>query len=592
MWKKPVGLGAKRTRTGEDMSDKLASKKPTFAGRKLAPTRTLASGFAGRHALTSMSFFTFSAPARRLARCLNALLTLPFGLAATLAADPAPGVASANESAATPISFVDTRRLRSTQGGIQEILTRDTTLRAEFAETQKALHSLDARIAELQVVISRRATAGEATTEQQAELTRLLADGERLLAETQTRFRARADEIHEPIIARMTAALADYGTERGFTALLDAHALDKELLIFRLASAADADFAAYYNTLHPTPGATPATSPAPAPPDLPRPTKFVFIHKESLSKSLPDLIAQDAALQAEFSPQRAALSELGEKLASLRAEIAELAATGQPHTTQDEAQRVLAAEAETIREAAATAYDQRSAETLGLINARLESQMRAYAKARDLDAILDSSALDEALMTLAPTADATDEFVAYYQALLTEPPSPLPSLAPAPSLRVAFISGLALSTPETGPRLLTTAAAAVRAKMQTEMDQLTAEGARIRELETAISRLSAAGTAVAEPQAELTRRQADFATANQTMEANLQRIAAELFAPSLAQVKEALITYGEAHGYDVLLDRDKVAPALLSIAPAADLTADFVVFANTRLTAPAVPATP
>ena len=127
-------------------------------------------------------------------------------------------------------------------------------------------------------------------------------------------------------------------------------------------------------------------------------------------------------LETQFQPQQAELMLINSKFNALAQEIQQLRANP-PESTDQKVLAAKIAEAQQLQrtskvkgDAAQVAYNKRSQEVKGPIEAQILKEVSVFRQERGIDLILDSSRLGGALLSAKPEMDLTNEFIAWFNA--------------------------------------------------------------------------------------------------------------------------------------------------------------------------------
>ena len=159
------------------------------------------------------------------------------------------------------------------------------------------------------------------------------------------------------------------------------------------------------------------------------PARVAFVNSTAFldeAKGIKQLVRAAQGLELEFSSTQSELSLLNEKLRTLVGELnklnadptgnakalAEKSAAGQKLQQDIGAKQQAALQAYNQR--AQEAYGKRSQEVQAPITADISKEMRAFAKEREVNLLLDAAKLGDAIVEFKPELDLTAAFVTYY----------------------------------------------------------------------------------------------------------------------------------------------------------------------------------
>jgi Skp family chaperone for outer membrane proteins len=127
-------------------------------------------------------------------------------------------------------------------------------------------------------------------------------------------------------------------------------------------------------------------------------------------------------LETQFQPQQSELMLINSKFNALAQEIQQLRANP-PESTDQKVLAAKIAEAQQLQrtsktkgDAAQAAYNKRSLEVKGPIEAQIVKEISVFRQERGIDLILDSSRLGGALLSGKPEMDLTNDFIAWFNA--------------------------------------------------------------------------------------------------------------------------------------------------------------------------------
>ena len=176
------------------------------------------------------------------------------------------------------------------------------------------------------------------------------------------------------------------------------------------------------------------------------------------------------------------------------------------------------------------------------------------------------------------------------------PQTPAASNAPVPDTKIAFIDTGMFGEEKGGINRYVTAVKAVEREFQPRQTELAGIQARIKALADEISKLS--GNSVVDPktiqakQDEGERLQRDLKYKKDQADADFAKRYQEVVAPISADIGKALDQFAQQRGITMILDISKLAPAILTVNPAMDVTQAFIAEFNSKNPATASAATP
>ena len=167
------------------------------------------------------------------------------------------------------------------------------------------------------------------------------------------------------------------------------------------------------------PAAAPAAKPAAAPASTASPSNRIgFVNTEAFGDEKAGIARYVAAIKSvdqEFEPRQKELVALQARVASLADEVTKLNAEGAAAATiqskVDENQR-LQVELKRLTEDAQAAYNKRTDELMNPIVQDISKALQQFATQRSLTMLLDISKMGSAILTMDPSADMTEAFIA------------------------------------------------------------------------------------------------------------------------------------------------------------------------------------
>ena len=153
------------------------------------------------------------------------------------------------------------------------------------------------------------------------------------------------------------------------------------------------------------------------------PVRLAFINSSAFldeTAGIKQLVRATQGLDLEFSTTQSELSLLNEKLRTLVGELSKLnldaAANAQAIADKQAAGQKLQQELADKQHAAQEAYAKRAQEVQAPITAEIGTALRAFAKERNIDLLLDISKLGDAVVATKDGLDLTADFVGAYNA--------------------------------------------------------------------------------------------------------------------------------------------------------------------------------
>ncbi|MEO8435051.1 MAG: OmpH family outer membrane protein [Pyrinomonadaceae bacterium] len=175
------------------------------------------------------------------------------------------------------------------------------------------------------------------------------------------------------------------------------------------------------------------------------------------------------------------------------------------------------------------------------------------------------------------------------------PQVPAASNAPVPDTKMAFIDTGAFGDEKGGITRYVNAVKKVEREFQPRQTELVTLQNRIKALADEISKLS--GNSVVDPktiqakQDEGERLQRDLKYKKEQADADFTKRYQEEVSPISTDIGKALDQFATQRGITMILDISKLAPAILTVNPAMDVTAAFIAEFNTKNPATASAAT-
>lgn len=168
----------------------------------------------------------------------------------------------------------------------------------------------------------------------------------------------------------------------------------------------------------------------------------------------------------------------------------------------------------------------------------------------------------------------------------TAPPA---TVGPAnvPATKIAIVNTQAFADDKIGIRRFLTAVKTVEREFQPKQAELQTLQTRIKTLGDEIQKLGS-GTTVVDPktisakQDEGEKLQRDLKYRKDQFDADVERRYRELVGPVTLEIGKALDQYAVQNGFTMILDISKLAPAVLTVNPAVDVTQQFIAEFNTK----------
>ena len=174
--------------------------------------------------------------------------------------------------------------------------------------------------------------------------------------------------------------------------------------------------------------------------------------------------------------------------------------------------------------------------------------------------------------------------------------TPAVSNAPVPDTKIAFIDTGMFGEEKGGITRYVIAVKGVEREFQPRQTELTGIQARIKALADEISKLS--GNSVVDPktiqakQDEGERLQRDLKYRKDQADADFAKRYQEVVSPISSDIGKALDQFAQQRGITMILDISKLAPAILTVNPAMDVTQAFIAEFNSKNPATASAASP
>jgi Skp family chaperone for outer membrane proteins len=160
------------------------------------------------------------------------------------------------------------------------------------------------------------------------------------------------------------------------------------------------------------------------------------------------------------------------------------------------------------------------------------------------------------------------------------------SNAPVPETKIAFIDTGAFGEEKGGITRYVNAVKALEREFKPRQDELNGMQTRIKTIADEIGKLT--GNSVVDPktiqtkQDEGERLQRDLKYKKEQADADFAKRYQEVVGPISQDIGKALDTFATQRGITMILDISKLAPAILTVNPAMDVTSAFITEYNTR----------
>ena len=160
------------------------------------------------------------------------------------------------------------------------------------------------------------------------------------------------------------------------------------------------------------------------------------------------------------------------------------------------------------------------------------------------------------------------------------------SNAPVPETKIAFIDTGAFGEEKGGITRYVNAVKALEREFKPRQDELNGMQTRIKTIADEIGKLT--GNSVVDPktiqtkQDEGERLQRDLKYKKEQADADFAKRYQEVVGPISQDIGKALDTFATQRGITMILDISKLAPAILTVNPAMDVTAAFIAEYNSR----------
>ena len=167
----------------------------------------------------------------------------------------------------------------------------------------------------------------------------------------------------------------------------------------------------------------------------------------------------------------------------------------------------------------------------------------------------------------------------------TTPATPA-MVAPVPSTKIALVNTQMFGDEKNGIKRFLTAVRTVETEFRPKQTELQGIQTKIKGIADEISKLS--GASVVDPktiqakQDEGERLQRDLKYKKEQFDADVERRYKELVGPVTNDIGKALDQFAAQNGLTMILDISKLLPAVLTINPASDVTAQFIADFNSK----------
>jgi Skp family chaperone for outer membrane proteins len=166
------------------------------------------------------------------------------------------------------------------------------------------------------------------------------------------------------------------------------------------------------------------------------------------------------------------------------------------------------------------------------------------------------------------------------------PARPAASNAPVPETKIAFIDTGAFGDDKAGITRYVNAVKSLEREFQPRQTELNNMQTRIKGIADEIGKLS--GNSVVDPktiqvkQEEGERLQRDLKYKKEQADADFAKRYQDVVSPISADIGKALDSFAQQRGITMILDISKLAPAVLTVNPAMDVTQAFITEYNSR----------
>ena len=160
--------------------------------------------------------------------------------------------------------------------------------------------------------------------------------------------------------------------------------------------------------------------------------------------------------------------------------------------------------------------------------------------------------------------------------------------ANVPATKIAIVNTQAFADDKIGIRRFLSAVKTVEREFQPKQAELQTLQSRIKAIGDEIQKLSGTGSTVVDPktisakQDEGEKLQRDLKYRKDQFDADVERRYRELVGPVTLEIGKALDQYASQNGFTMILDISKLAPAILTVNPAVDVTQQFIAEFNTK----------
>jgi Skp family chaperone for outer membrane proteins len=165
-------------------------------------------------------------------------------------------------------------------------------------------------------------------------------------------------------------------------------------------------------------------------------------------------------------------------------------------------------------------------------------------------------------------------------------PTPATTNAPVPDTKIAFIDTGAFGEEKGGITRYVNAVKSLEREFKPRQDELNSMQTRIKVIADEITKLS--GNSVVDPktiqakQEEGERLQRDLKYKKEQADADFAKRYGEVVGPISQDIGKALDQFASQRGITMILDISKLAPAILTVSPAMDVTQSFITEYNSK----------
>lgn len=165
-------------------------------------------------------------------------------------------------------------------------------------------------------------------------------------------------------------------------------------------------------------------------------------------------------------------------------------------------------------------------------------------------------------------------------------PQPTAANAAVPDTKIALVDTSMFGDDKAGIKRYLNAVKTVQVAFQPQMAELNGLQTRLKGIADEITKLS--GNSVVSPQTIQTKRdegerlQRELKFKKEQADADFEKRYNEVVGPISTDIGKALDQYANQHGLTMILDISKLAPAVLTVNPAMDITRAFIAEYNTK----------